>query len=174
MVLRALPIATSVALAVPNVDRNAGLRPDPAGVPEISAQAVSAGDVTPAQTAARFAVSGSEVGDFLFRLNANVLSGKKGDGNAPVSKGAMCLFRPHSGVANRATEKTDVFLITRTDGKVFGATGEAWTVGLLQSVSGDGIRIRYRPASRFMECASELVQPAEKVVPVALFVKAVT
>lgn len=174
MVLRALPIATSVALAVPNVDRNAGLRPDPAGVPEIAAQAVSVGDVTPGQTAARFAVSGSEAGDFLFRLNANVLSGKKGDGNGPVFKGAMCLFRPHSGVADKTTEKTDVFLLRRTDGKVFGATGEAWTVGLLQSVSGDGIRIRYRPASQFMECASELVQPADKVVPVALFVKAVT
>ncbi|MEX2616004.1 MAG: DEAD/DEAH box helicase [Alphaproteobacteria bacterium] len=174
LVLRALPIASSEALSVPNVDLNAGLKPDSDGVPELSAAAVGAGNLAPAATASRFAVSDAEEGDILFRLTANVLSGKKGDGSAPVPKGTMCLFRPHDGGADQATETTDVFLLRRTDGKVFGATGEAWTVGLLQSVTGGGIRVRYRPASHFMECASELVQPAKQVVPVALFVKAVS
>jgi ATP-dependent helicase YprA (DUF1998 family) len=174
LVSRALPIATSEALSIPNVDPSASLNLDADGVPELSAAAVEVGDLTPNPTASHFAVSGAEEGDFLFRLTANVLSGKKGDGNAPIPKGTMCLFRPHDGVANRATEKTDVFLLRRTDGKVFGATGEAWTVGLLQSVTGDAIRVRYRPASQFMECASELVQPANAVLPVALFLKALT
>jgi len=174
LVLRALPIASSEALSVPNVDPNAGLNPDPNGIPELSADAVAAGELTPAATTPRFAVSSAEEGDFLFRLTANVLSGKKGDGSGPVPKGTMCLFRPHNGGADQATEKTDVFLLRRTDGKVFGATGEAWTVGLLQSITGDGIRVRYRPASHFMECASELVQPAKEVAPIALFVRAVS
>lgn len=170
LVLRALPIASNVALSVANVDPNAGLRPDRNGVPELTATDIAASGVMPPASAQCFAVKEAEVGDILFRLNANVLSGKKGDGNAPVPKGTMCLFRPHEGEAG----KSDVYLIRRTDGKVFGATGEVWTVGLLQPLTSGGVRVRYRPASHFMECASELVQPAETVLPLALFVKAVS
>jgi hypothetical protein len=82
----------------------------------------------------------------------------------------MCLFRPHKGDAG----KNEVYLIRRTDGKAFGATGKDWTVGLLQPLITGGIRVRYRPESHFMECASELVQPAEVVQFLALFVKSVS
>jgi len=170
LVLRALPIASNVALSVANVDVNADLEPDPNGVPELTAADISVSGLTPPASAQRFALSGAEEGDILFRLNANVLSGTKGDGDAPVPKGTMCLFRPYKAEAG----KNEIYFIRRTDGKVFGATGEDWTVGLLQSLGSGGIRVRYRPASHFMECASELVQPAEAVVPLALFLKAVS
>lgn len=170
LVLRALPIASNAALSIANVDPNSGLKSDPDGVPELSAADVAAGNLAPAPNALRFAVSGAQDGDILFRLNANVLSGKKGDGAAPVRKGTMCLFRPHVG----EVEKAEVYLLHHLGGKAFGATGEAWTVGLLQKTLNDTkVRVRYRPASQFMECASE-VQPAEDVVAIAQFVKAVT
>ena len=60
----------------------------------------------------------------------------------------MCLFRPFSGEAS----KVDAYLIRRTDGQAFGATGAAWTVGLLQQTSNGGMRVRYRAAAQYMEC----------------------
>jgi ATP-dependent helicase YprA (DUF1998 family) len=169
LVLRALPIATNAALSVPNVDPSAGLKTDPNGVPRLTAAQVITGDIRPGANAPRFAVPDAEYGDFLFSLDANTLSGKKGGGNAEVPKGTMCLFRPFSG----ATTKTEAYLIRRTDGKAFGATGAAWTVGLLQQPGAGGIRVRYRAASHCLECASELVLPADAVVPIAQFVRAV-
>ncbi len=170
LVLRALPIASNLALSVATADHRTGLRPDRNGVPELTATDITANGLTPPESAQCFAVKDAEDGDILFRLDANVLSGKKGDGNAPVPRGTVCLFRPHKGDAG----KNDVYLIRRTDGKAFGATGKDWTVGLLQSLTNGGVRVRYRPESHFMECASELVQPAEVVLPLALFVKAVS
>jgi hypothetical protein len=170
LVLRALPIASTLALSAANVDHSTGLRSDRNGVPEITVMDITANGVTPPASAQRFAVKDAEDGDILFRLDANVLSGKKGDGNAPVPRGTMCLFRPHKGDAG----KNEVYLIRRTDGKAFGATGKDWTVGLLQPLITGGIRVRYRPESHFMECASELVQPAEVVQFLALFVKSVS
>jgi hypothetical protein len=35
------------------------------------------------------------------------------------------------------------------------------------------MRVRYRAAAQYMECASELVMPASAVEPIAVFVKAV-
>ncbi|TPK87367.1 DEAD/DEAH box helicase [Mesorhizobium sp. B2-4-17] len=169
LVLRALPIASNVALSVPNVDPAAGLKPAADGVPELTPAQVAAGVMEPGESAPRFAVLGSEVNDILFRLTANTLSGKRGDGNGEVPKGTMCLFRPFSG----EIVKTDAYLVRRTDDQAFGATGAAWTVGLLQPVSNGGMRVRYRAASQHMECASELVMPADAVVPIAVFVKAV-
>jgi hypothetical protein len=170
LVLRALPIASNVALAVPNVEAAPALTPSADGVPELTPQQAIDGKLKPAASAARFAVAGAEKGDFLFRLNANSLSGKKGDGvGAPVPKGSLCLFRPFSGEVS----KVDAYLIRRTDGKAFGATGAPWTVGLLQQTSNGGMRVRYRAAAQYMECASELVMPASAVEPLAVFVKAV-
>ena len=107
----------------------------------------------------------------LFRLTANTLSGKNGDGSGgSVPKGKMCLFRPFTGEPS----KKDVYLIRRTDGKAFGATGDAWTVGIPQPTSNGGMRVRYRAASNHMECVSELVLPGDAVEPIAIFVKAVS
>jgi hypothetical protein len=171
LVLRALPIASNVALAVPNVDVSPPLKPDVDGVPELRPEQAAEGSVKPAASATRFAVAEAEKSDFLFRLNANTLSGKNGDGNgAPVPKGSLCLFRPFSGEAS----KIDTYLIRRTDGRAFGATGAAWTVGLLQQTGNGGMRVRYRAAPQHMECASELVMPASAVEPIAIFVKAVS
>jgi hypothetical protein len=167
-VLRALPIASNIVLSVPNVDPGAGLNADPVGVPELTAGQAITGSLEPGTRARRFAVPGAELGDILFRLDANTLSGTKGDGSRPVPKGTMCLFRPLTGAPTLA----DAYLIRRTDGKAFGATGAEWTVGRLQAVS-NGVRVRYRADSKHMECASELVMPADVVEPIALFVKAV-
>lgn len=169
LVLRALPIASNVALSVPNTDTSASLQSDPEGVPKLSPEQVITGDLEHEADAPRYAVSGAEDGDFLFQLTANTLSGSKGDGSSEVTNGTMCLFRPFSG----ETTKTDVYLIRRSDGGAFAATGTAWTVGLLQSIADGGVRIRYRAASQHMECASEVVRPASDVEPIALFVRAV-
>ena len=96
LVLRALPIASSEALSVPNVDLNAGLKLDADGVPEFSAAQVIAGDLVPGPGAPRFAVNEAQEDDFLFKLDANTLSGK-----ADVARGTMCLFRPFSGESQR-------------------------------------------------------------------------
>jgi hypothetical protein len=171
LVLRALPIASNVALATPNAERSPPLSPSANGVPELKPEQAVAGCVKPTANAARFAVAGAEESDFLFRLNANTLSGMKGDGSgAPVPKGSLCLFRPLSGEVS----KVDPYLIRRTDGQAFGATGAAWTVGLLQPTSGGGMRVRYRSAAQHMECASELIKPASAIEPIAVFVKLVS
>ena len=171
LVLRALPIATNVALSVPNVDPNAGLKADPDGVPELSPGMIATGGLAAPVDAARFAVAGSEPGDVLFRITANVLSGKTGDGaGSAVPKGTICLFRPFAGEPT----KKDVYLMRRTTGEAFGATSAEWTVGTPQIVNGgSGMRVRYRGASQYMECVSELVQPADAVEMLAVFVKAV-
>uniref|UniRef100_Q07PM3 DEAD/DEAH box helicase domain protein n=1 Tax=Rhodopseudomonas palustris (strain BisA53) TaxID=316055 RepID=Q07PM3_RHOP5 len=170
LVLRALPIASNIALSVPNVSPNAGLRLDPNGVPELTAAMVIASDLAPSGNVARYAVAGATPGDVLFRLTANTLSGKSGDGaNGPVSKGTMCLFRPFTGEPS----KKEVYLIRRTDGGAFGATGSEWTVGIPQPGINGGMRVRYRAASQHMECVSELIVPANVVEPIAIFVKTV-
>ncbi len=168
LVLRALPIATNQALSVPNVALVSGPKPDPNGVPELTAAQVAVGDLMPSPQAPRFEVADAEDGDFFFRLDANTLSQK---GSAEVAKGAMCLFRPHA--IGTEIGKKDVYLIRRTDGHAFGATGAAWTVGILQTPNNGGMRVRYLAAAQHMECASELVQPADSVLPIALFVRAV-
>jgi hypothetical protein len=164
LVLRALPIASSEALSVPNVDLNADLKPDPNGVPELTAAQIVAGETTADAQAPRYAVAGAEAGDFLFKLDANTLSGK-----ANVAKGTMCLFRPFVGEPT----KTDIYLIRRSDGEAFGATRASWTVGMLQALEKDQTRVRYRAASHHMECSSQLVQPSSVLVAVAQFIKAV-
>ena len=164
LVLRALPIASNEALSVPNVDLNAGLKSDPNGVPEFSAKQIIEGDNTAHEDAPRFAVADAQEGDFLFKLDANTLSGK-----ANVLKGTMCLFRPFHGETN----KTDIYLIRRSDGEAFGATRAGWTVGMLQFLDNEQVRVRYRAASQHMECSSQLVQPAHSIVTVAQFIKAV-
>lgn len=164
LVLRALPIASSEALSVPNVDLNADLKPDPNGVPELTPAQIVAGETTADAQAPRYAVAESAAGDFLFRLDANTLSGK-----ADVGKGTMCLFRPFVGEPT----KTDIYLIRRSDGEAFGATRASWTVGMLQALEKDQTRVRYRAASHHMECSSQFVQPSSALVAVAQFIKAV-
>jgi hypothetical protein len=169
LVLRALPIASNVALSVPNVDPNQGLKVDPQGTPELSPAMVVAGNLSPLSNTPRFAVAGAQPDDVLFRVTGNMLSGKNGDGQGgPLTKGTMCLFRPFTGTPS----KTDVYLMRRIDGKAFGSTSSEWTVGIVQSTT-NGIRVRYRAAPQHMECVSELVQPTDAVQPLAVFVKAI-
>jgi hypothetical protein len=131
LVLRALPIASNAALSEANGDPNSDLVSDPNGIPELTPEMIIAGDSFPPGNACRFAVADAKTGDILFRLTANTLTGKNGDGfGGEVAKGTMCLFRPFSGEPT----KTGIYLIRRTDGHAFGATGEAWTVGVLQPV----------------------------------------
>ena len=171
LVLRALPIASNVALSVPKADSNVGMQSDPKGVPELTPAMVVARDLEPVGDQPHYSVAGAKDGDMLFRLTANTLSGKNGDGSGgSVPKGKMCLFRPFTGEPS----KIDVYLIRRTDGKAFGTTGDAWTVGIPQPTSNGGTRVRYRAASTHMECVSELVLPGDAVEPVAIFVKAVS
>lgn len=164
LVLRALPIASSEALSVPSVDLNAGLKFDVDGVPELSVAQVVSGELVPDTEAPRFAVPDAEGDDFLFKLDANTLSGK-----ANIARGTMCLFRPFSGEPT----KTDIYLIRRVDGEAFGATRASWTVGMLQTLDKDQTRVRYRAESHHMECSSQLVQPSSALVAIAQFVKAV-
>ena len=107
LVLRALPIASNVAVSAPNVDLTVGLKSDANGVPELTAVQAVLGDIKPTATAPRFSVPDAENGDFLFRLDANTLSGKKGDGSGEVPKGTMCLFRPFSGDSHQDRRLSD-------------------------------------------------------------------
>jgi ATP-dependent helicase YprA (DUF1998 family) len=163
LVLRALPIASNEALSVPNVDLNAGLKPDAHGVAELSVAQIVSGNLVPDTEAPRFAVADAEEHDFLFKLDANTLSGK-----ADVARGTMCLFRPFSGEPT----KTDIYLIRRDDGEAFGATRASWTVGMLQRLDNNQTRVRYRAKSHHMECSSQLVQPSSALVAIAQFIKA--
>ncbi|MHC9420728.1 DEAD/DEAH box helicase (plasmid) [Sphingomonas citri] len=167
LVARALPVATNIALVGPVTTGATTLAPDPAGTPELTPAMIVAGDLTGDAATPRYAVGGAEAGDLLFRVTGNMLSGKNGDGQGgAVESGALCLFRPFSGTPT----KTDVYLLRRKDGHAFGSTSAEWTVGVLQPVTG-GMRIRYRAASQHMECASELVVPADAVEVLARFVK---
>jgi hypothetical protein len=169
LVARALPIATNVALVGPVSTGTTTLPTDPAGSPEVTPAMIVAGNLAGDAATPRYAVGGAEAGDLLFRITGNMLSGKNGDGQGgTVASGALCLFRPFTGTPT----KTDLYLLRRTDGHAFGSTSAEWTVGVLQSVNG-GMRIRYRAASQHMECASELVVPAEAVEVLAQFVKVV-
>jgi ATP-dependent helicase YprA (DUF1998 family) len=169
MVLRALPIATSIALVGPAPAQNSVLTPDPAGVPEITAAMVVAGMLGGDAATLRYSVSGAKDGDLLFKITGNMLTGKNGDGQGGmVTNGALALFRPFAGTPTR----TDVYLLRRKDGKAFGATSAGWTVGILQPANG-GMRIRYRAASQYMECVSEMVVPADEVDVLAHFVKVI-
>ena len=111
-----------------------------------------------------FTDADAEAGDFLFKLDANTLSGK-----SDVAKGTLCLFRPFVGEPT----KTDIYLIRRTGGGAFGATRASWTVGMLQALDNDQTRVRYRAASHHMECSSQLVQPSNALIAVAQFIKAI-
>ncbi|WP_448040525.1 DEAD/DEAH box helicase [Bradyrhizobium liaoningense] len=169
LVLRALPIASNVALSIPNVDPNRGLQLDPQGIPELTPAMVIAKDLSPPENTPRFAVPGAQAGDVLFRVTGNMLTGRNGDGQGgSVVKGALCLFSPFSGTPS----KTDVYLIRRTDDRAFGSTGAEWTVGILQETA-NGVRVRYKAAPQHMECVSELVQPPEAVEAIAVLVKVV-
>lgn len=169
LVVRALPIATNVALVGPVSTGATTLASDPAGTPELTPAMIIAGNLAGEAGSPRYAVGGAEVGDLLFRITGNMLSGKNGDGKGgAVASGALCLFRPFNGTP----AKTELYLLRRTDGHAFGSTSADWTVGVLQPVTG-GMRIRYRAASHHMECASELVVPADAVSVLAQFVKVV-
>jgi hypothetical protein len=169
LVLRALPIATNVALSTPNVGPNVALEIDENGTPEISTAMAIAGELNPKGDTSRFAVPGALAGDVIFRVVGNMLTAKNGDGaGKEVPSGTLCLFRPFVGEPS----KTDTYLIRRIDGKAFGATSAEWTVGILQTTTA-GMRVRYRAASQHMECVSELVMPATAVQPLAIFVRAV-
>jgi ATP-dependent helicase YprA (DUF1998 family) len=170
LVLRALPIASNVALSVPNAEQSESLKIDPEGIHELTPSLVVARDLDAKPGQPCYLVADAEVGDMLFRLTANTLSGKNRDGGRPVPKGTMCLFRPFTGEPSNR----EVYLIRRTDGKAFGATGEGWTVGIPQRRDNGGTRVRYRAASDHMECVSELVLPGDAVDPIAKFVKAVS
>lgn len=169
LVVRALPIATNVALAGPVSVGTTTLTPDPSGIPELTPEMVVAANLTVEAATVRYAVDGAEADDLLFRVKGNMLSGKNGDGQGrAVPSGALCLFRPFKGEPT----KTDLYLLRRRDGHAFGSTSAEWTVGVLQPVKG-GMRIRYRASSQHMDCASELVVPAEEVEVLAQFVKVV-
>ncbi|CAN7216594.1 DEAD/DEAH box helicase [Mesorhizobium sp. LjNodule214] len=169
LVLRALPIASNIAQLTPNFDPTSGLKADPDGIPELTPAMVVAGNLAPVGVVPRFTVMDAEPGDILFRLTANTLSGKNGNGiGGEVTKGTMCLFRP---ISVEPTNK-DVYLVRRTDGQAFGATSDSWTVGIPQQVS-NGVRMRYRADSKYMECTSELIMPPDAIQPLAIFVKAV-
>ena len=164
LVLRALPVASNEALSIVSADPDQGLKVDPDGIPEISAAQIISGDLLPSIDANRFAVGDAQAGDFLFKLNANTLSGK-----ANVAKGTMCLFRPFIGEPT----KVDFYLIRRTDGEAFGATRASWTVGMLQPLENDQTRVRYRAESHHMECSSQVVRPSSSIEVIAQFVRAV-
>jgi hypothetical protein len=170
MVLRALPIATNIALVGPVTTGATTLALDPKGTPKLDALMIVAGDIAGDPSTPRYAVSGAEPGDLLFRVEGNMLSGKNADGQGgAVQSGALCLFRSFADAPGR----TDICLLRRTDGKAFGSTSAEWTVGILQAAGSDAMRIRYRAASQHMECVSELVVPATAVEVLARFVKVV-
>lgn len=176
LVARALPIATNIALADKASSASVALNLDPAGIPELTPAMLVSGDLVGDGATPRYAVPGAEQGDLLFRVIGNMLSGKNGDGQSgAVPSGALCLFRPFSGIPT----KSDAYLLRRTDGHAFGATSAEWSVGLLQPQQGAAdsqdakkTRIRYRAASQHLECASELV-PSNAIEVLARFVKVV-
>ncbi len=168
LVLRALPIATNVALLGPVTANITSLVADPEGIPEINPAMVVAACLNGDASTPRYAVAEGLEGDLLFRVKGNMLTGKNSDGQGgSVPNGALCLFRPFTGTPT----KTDVYLLRRANG-AFGATSAEWTVGILQS-AGEGMRIRYRAASQHMECVSELVVPSNAVEVLAQFIKVV-
>lgn len=168
MVLRALPIATNVAVSGPVATGAPRLALDPNGPPELTPAMVMSGQLGGDAASPHYAVGGAEADDFLFKISGNMLTGKNADGQGgSVPNGALALFRPFS----ETPAKLDIYLLRRTDGKAFGSTSAEWTVGILQPTAG-GLRIRYK-APDHMECASELVVPAEAVEVVAQFVKVV-
>ena len=123
LILRALPLATALALSGPDVSITPTLKMADDGVPELSVDQVLHRADASAARGPRYDVGVTEPGDFLFRLDAHTLSGAKGDGTTPVPKGTLCLFRPHHG----DTVLQSIYLIGRSDSNAFGATGAAWT-----------------------------------------------
>jgi len=170
LVLRALPIATGQALSVPNVSPTDGLIRDEGGIPELMPAMIVAGSLSAGSESPRYTVAGAEPGDFLFRVAGNMLTGKNGDGaGGSVANGTLCLFRPFSGTP----DKVALYLLGRNDGQAFGATRAGWTVGSVQPASIGGTRVRYRAASQYTECESEVVKPEGVVEVMAAFVKPV-
>jgi hypothetical protein len=167
LVVRALPIATAQALAAPNVKPRQSLMLSDDGVPEIDAADLFKTPRIGKPGDPKYDVGPAEKNDFLFRLDAHTLSGPKGDGNSAVPAGALCLFRPFTGQVSPQS----IYLLSRSDSRAFGATGAEWTVGLLQNSPGGGMRVRYRAASDRLECASELVQPADTIQVLAEFIR---
>lgn len=170
LVLRALPIATNRALTEGGQPNEPAPAAGTGGLPELSVAEASLGVSQPTVSARRYAIADAQDGDFVFRLNANTLSGPKGDGFRQVPKGTLCLFRPVNG----PTDDNEIYLIYHRDGDAFGATGESWTVGIIQPKGSEGVRIRYRADTKHMECASELISPSKTVVAFARFVRAVS
>lgn len=166
MVDRALPSATAAALDLKAKGART-LQASTDGAPMLSVAEILAGaDLASAQ---KVAAGSHEPGDFVMRLDANTLDGPLGDGQAPVPKGTPCLFRPLQG---EAIDPKRIYLLRRLDGRAFGATHNVWTVGSVQQVK-DGVRVRYRAASHRLECASEVISPAEAVEAIAGFVRQV-
>ena len=166
LVDRALPIATARALN--KSDTSASLLQSATDGPPLFKVSELLAGAAPAGMP-KVSVGPFEPGDFVMRLEARTLDGPLGDGTGPVPKGTPCLFRPFTG----DPDPKQTYLLRRTDGRAFGATQNSWTVGRVQP-SASGVRVRYRAAPDRLECASEVVAPADVVVPVALFVRKVT
>src|SRR5262249_56788855 len=91
LVLRALPIASNVALAVPNVEASPALKPSSDGVPELKPEQAIGGKVKPAAGGGYFFVAGGGEGGLLFPFDANNLSGEKGGGSrGRGAEGRLC------------------------------------------------------------------------------------
>ncbi|MBY3294460.1 DEAD/DEAH box helicase [Rhizobium laguerreae] len=170
LVVRALPIATNQTMTDGGQPNRQDGADTTGGVPELTTREASLGVIQPGANAGRYPVAVAQENDFVFRLNANTLSGSKGDGTRAVPKGTLCLFRPVDG----PPVDNEVYLIHHQDGDAFGATGDSWTVGIIQDKGAEGTRVRYRADSRHMECASELVPPTRTIVALAKFIKAVS
>lgn len=166
MIDRALPVATTLAL---DVNKTATPPPPPTddGPRLLSLPEALAG--LAASEGPRVAVGAFEPGDFVMTLDTQTLGGPLGDGQAPVPKGAYCLFRPVNATA--AVDPRQVYLLRRSDGAAFGATHQDWTVGQLQQLQ-DGARVRYRAAPERTECASERLE-AGVAIPIAQFIRQV-
>ena len=165
MIDRGLPLATALVL---DTTKTSAPAPSPAadGPLLVTVDAVLGGALP--SDGARVAVGSFEPGDFVMRLEAQTLSGKLGDGTAPVPKGSYCLFRPQAAVD---ADPKQVYLLRRRDGATFGATHAGWTVGSIQPVK-EGVRVRYRAAPERTECASEVVA-AGALEAVAMFIRRV-
>ena len=164
MVDRALPIATAQSLDK-MVKSTRVLPQSPDGAPLMTVKAILAGE--PYDGAPKVAVGSHESGDFVMNLDANTMDGPLGDGQRAVLRGTPCLFRPVNG---SPLDGKQVYLLRRTDGRAFGATQNEWTVGTPQLTTG-GVRVRYRAATKRLECASEVVSPPHAVEAIATFVR---
>ncbi|MCB4821253.1 DEAD/DEAH box helicase [Roseicella aerolata] len=164
LVERALPVATAMALGR-RTTRRPGLSPSDRGVPLLRPEDLR--HPLQLQGGPLYDAGSSDPGDFLFRLDARTLDGPKGDGERPVPKGSLCLFRPSQEQPNAKA----IYLLVRTDGKAFGATQAPWTVGMVQYLADGKVRVRYRAAADRLECVSEVLPSAGALAALARFVR---